>query len=340
MAIGGIEMTSIVRSQDYTAIKFNEDSKGVMQQSNLITSMHQQEEQRAKQVNQGKDADWQQKNSMPGKRVTVTMPAIPDKERRNRKRKKRKMLCITAPALISRFESVRWRAYDNIGNRFADFGNCHFCTQFFVFGGNSRQDLTEIREEVKEEVRQAVNVQMAEAGRRWEDTLREKAEDAVNNTERELSKVSNEKIMAVSEYSDTVLAEIDKNHKEAMFLYDMLNDKHKDIGRTIDLATDFKGLDDIAEETFETNTPVAEVSAYEEASAETQTADSNSVKETKSGTLQMNQTDISFMQDGGNNNERILELHKQGKSNVSIAKELGLGVGEVKLVIDLFEGMK
>ena len=61
MAIGGIEMTSIVRSQDYTAIKFNEDSKGVMQQSNLITSMHQQEEQRAKQVNQGKDADWQQK---------------------------------------------------------------------------------------------------------------------------------------------------------------------------------------------------------------------------------------------------------------------------------------
>ena len=41
------------------------------------------------------------------------------------------MLCITAPALISRFESVRWRAYDNIGNRFADFGNCHFCTQFF-----------------------------------------------------------------------------------------------------------------------------------------------------------------------------------------------------------------
>ena len=66
-----------------------------------------------------------------------------------------------------------------------------FVLSFFVFGGNSRQDLTEIREEVKEEVRQAVNVQMAEAGRRWEDTLREKAEDAVNNTERELSKVSN-----------------------------------------------------------------------------------------------------------------------------------------------------
>ena len=172
---------------------------------------------------------------------------------------------------------------------------------------------------------------MEEAGRQWEDTLREKAEDAVNNTERELSRVSNEKIMAVNEYSDTVLAEIDKNHKEAMFLYDMLNDKHKDIGKTIDLATDFKGLDDIAEETFETKNPVTEAPAADAVPVE---------KARDTEALQMNKMDISFMQDGGNNNERILELHKQGKSNVAIAKELGLGVGEVKLVIDLFEGMK
>ena len=39
-----------------------------------------------------------------------------------------------------------------------------------------------------------------------------------------------------------------------------------------------------------------------------------------------------------NSNDRILELHKAGKSNVAIAKDLGLGIGEVKLVIDLFEG--
>ncbi|MCH5250715.1 MAG: hypothetical protein J1E98_12310 [Lachnospiraceae bacterium] len=39
-----------------------------------------------------------------------------------------------------------------------------------------------------------------------------------------------------------------------------------------------------------------------------------------------------------NSNDRILELHKAGKSTVTIAKELGLGIGEVQLVIDLFEG--
>ncbi len=208
-----------------------------------------------------------------------------------------------------------------------------FALSFFVFGGNSKQDLTEIREEVKEEVRQALNVQMAEAGRQWEDTLREKAEDAVNNTERELSKVSNEKIMAVNEYSDTVLAEIDKNHKEAMFLYDMLNDKHRNIVAISEKteASFDKTVGDIAEETFETKNPVTAAPVVAAVSEE-------EARDTEA--LQMNKMDISFMQDGGNNNEWILELHRQGKSNVAIARELGLGVGEVKLVIDLFEGMK
>lgn len=50
--------------------------------------------------------------------------------------------------------------------------------------------------------------------------------------------------------------------------------------------------------------------------------------------------DLQFDKDNGrNSNERILELHKAGKSNMAIAKELGLGLGEVKLVLDLFEGI-
>ena len=40
-----------------------------------------------------------------------------------------------------------------------------------------------------------------------------------------------------------------------------------------------------------------------------------------------------------NSNERILEFHRAGKSDMSIARDLGLGIGEVKLVIDLYEGM-
>ena len=51
--------------------------------------------------------------------------------------------------------------------------------------------------------------------------------------------------------------------------------------------------------------------------------------------------EIGFMgetaEEGQNNNEKILEMHRQGKSTVAIARELGLGVGEVKLVIDLYK---
>ncbi len=68
-------------------------------------------------------------------------------------------------------------------------------------------------------------------------------------------------------------------------------------------------------------------------------ADSNTVeRNTEESTSAV---DIQFAKspdNGRNSNERILELHKAGKSNMAIAKELGLGLGEVKLVIDLFEG--
>ena len=38
------------------------------------------------------------------------------------------------------------------------------------------------------------------------------------------------------------------------------------------------------------------------------------------------------------NKDMILEMHKVGLSILEIAKHLGLGVGEVKLVVDLYQG--
>lgn len=52
------------------------------------------------------------------------------------------------------------------------------------------------------------------------------------------------------------------------------------------------------------------------------------------------EVEVTLNADGKrNNNDRILEMHNAGRSNMAIAKELGLGIGEVKLVIDLFEGL-
>ena len=77
-----------------------------------------------------------------------------------------------------------------------------------------------------EEEMQTVRSQM-------QDKMYETSEDALEKAERSLERLTNEKIMAVSEYSDTVLQEIHKNHEEAMFLYDMLNNKHANIKDTV-----------------------------------------------------------------------------------------------------------
>ncbi len=61
MAIGVGEISGVVRAQDYTTIKQNEDSKVAVQQNNLVHSMQREAQNKPKQVNESDNADWQQK---------------------------------------------------------------------------------------------------------------------------------------------------------------------------------------------------------------------------------------------------------------------------------------
>lgn len=182
----------------------------------------------------------------------------------------------------------------------------------------------------KQEIHGLIEEEMKTVRAQVQDKVEETSEDVVEKAERSLERLTNEKIMAVNEYSDTVLQEIHKNHEEAMFLYDMLNNKHANIKDTVSkmdkavkAAEDkVKAIDDtptVKTEEPEKVNPAAEPAKTEEAAS----------------------PEIGFMgetaEEGQNNNEKILEMHRQGKSTVAIAKELGLGVGEVKLVIDLYK---
>ena len=61
----------------------------------------------------------------------------------------------------------------------------------------------------------------------------EQMENLSEQTEIKLDKLSNEKIMEMNDYSETILGEINRNHNEVMFLYDMLNEKKKEINNTV-----------------------------------------------------------------------------------------------------------
>ena len=98
-------------------------------------------------------------------------------------------------------------------------------------GGDDDGSLTE--QKVNEMVKKAVQNSQGQI----DDLLDECMEEAINKAERAMDRVTNEKMTAISEYSDTVMNDIHKNHDEVMFMYDMLNDKHKNLRNTVSEVT-------------------------------------------------------------------------------------------------------
>lgn len=112
-----------------------------------------------------------------------------------------------------------------------------------VFGVGAFAGSFLIREKTKEDeggqkidpelIRSVIDKEMRDARERVTEVVDETLEYAVEKTERASERISNEKIMAINEYSETVLADINKSHQEVMFLYDMLNDKHNNLKETV-----------------------------------------------------------------------------------------------------------
>ena len=187
---------------------------------------------------------------------------------------------------------------------------------------------------VREQVRDMVNQELDQVRGRIDIAVDDAAAHAADKTERSLERLSNEKIMAVNEYSDTVLAQIHKDHEEAMFLYDMLNNKHDSMKRTLSeinqaLSEVNRAVKSAEEAASNLQRELTQPEAQEEAPAWQEEMLPVREPETAEDEEEMEKL---------NSNDRILALYRQGKSSVDIAKTLGLGVGEVKLVIDLFTG--
>ena len=115
------------------------------------------------------------------------------------------------------------------------FGAVVFLLSFLLPAGKkgSQQASSGISEK---DVKEMVEKKVEDARGRVEDIIDETVTYAIEKTERSMERLTNEKIMAINEYSDTVLDEINKNHKEVVFLYDMLNDKQETLKSTVSEA--------------------------------------------------------------------------------------------------------
>lgn len=237
-------------------------------------------------------------------------------------------------------------------------GGVLFVVSFFLSDKGGKED-KETGRLAKEEINRLVEEKMGDVQNHIDDVVDEAVNYSMEKTERSLERLTNEKIMAVNEYSDTVLAEIHRNHEEVMFLYDMLNDKHTNLKDTVSKANQAaKEITDTAKEAEAVVNTFQALSANSVEVVETpKPRNSGKKKKTEkpvevdvklAENVQVFQaeqaTDVFDLSSGEepedafqNKNSQVLELHKAGKSNVAIAKELGLGVGEVKLIVDLFQ---
>ena len=161
------------------------------------------------------------------------------------------------------------------------------------------------------------------------------SDDMLENTEAKLDKIANQKIMAVGNYSEDVLKNIEENHNEVMFLYNMLNDKETTLKNTVrDIEAVKVSVRKMADNVEN------DVQGWEneiKLSQEEETVPAEDKKEQPSQETVLEMEDAEE-EDQRSNREKILELYRQGKSNIEIAKRLNLGVGEVNLVLGLFKG--
>lgn len=211
-------------------------------------------------------------------------------------------------------------------------GGIIFVLSFFIPDGKGKSGGADGLAE--QEVKKMVSQELEAVRNHVDDVVEEAVTYSMEKTERSLERLSNEKIMAVNEYSDTVLAQIHKDHEEAMFLYDMLNNKHDSMKRTLSeinqaLSEVNRAVKSAEEAASNLQRELTQPEAQEEAPAWQEEVLPVREPETAEDEEEMEKL---------NSNDRILALYRQGKSSVDIAKTLGLGVGEVKLVIDLFTG--
>ena len=208
---------------------------------------------------------------------------------------------------------------------------------FFVSEKLSGTEINRIAELSDNELKRIIGKGMENAGSQIDLVVEDKVEEASEKVEIALERESNLKIMAIGEYSDTVIEGMKKTHDEIMFLYSMLNDKHSELtSLTSDLQRLAANIRNMQENVQRQNENVSYVPNM--SNKESTVEESVDFEEAYEVSEPEAEEKLQFLGEAVNHNDMILALHREGLNKVDIAKKLNLGVGEVSLVIGLYKG--
>lgn len=262
------------------------------------------------------------------------------------------------------------------------------------------------KEKIAEEIRgralseDSVKKVMTRVEKGFSEKLSAISEDKLGGFADKMSEIANDKMLAINDMSGQLMEKIEQNHKEVIFLYDMLNEKSdylKDFSAKIDglrhelereeerIKALNNDLDDKMIKVKEVRQtviakPVAPVEVKQEKSRRVPTgveqakaaikpaevpaqaknlvkmkkevedipSDINDIFDTDERdifkdaevpeiTEEIDEIDLSpELTEELSTNDKILKMHSEGKSVMEISKELGMGQGEVQLILGLY----
>jgi hypothetical protein len=262
------------------------------------------------------------------------------------------------------------------------------------------------KEKIAEEIRgralseDSIKKVMTRVEKGFSEKLSAISEDKLGGFADKMSEIANDKMLAINDMSGQLIEKIEQNHKEVIFLYDMLNEKSdylKDFSAKIDglrhelereeerIKALNNDIDDKLVKVKEVRQtviakPVAPVEVKQEKSRRVPTgieqakaaikpaevpaqaknlvkmkkevedipSDINDIFDTDERdifkdaevpeiTEEIDEIDLSpEITEELSTNDKILKMHSEGKSVMEISKELGMGQGEVQLILGLY----
>lgn len=217
-----------------------------------------------------------------------------------------------------------------------------------------RKDTAEAAEAALAEVQRLQEERVARAAeeekeQRLQQEKAVKAAEAAIAEAKRLQEEKAEKAREQQEHSREERAEVDgqaRRLREAEAARARKNSEMKDVRKEQPVIENSKTEEQTTVKEAVVKEAPTEETAVSETKRVTRRAVRKSVAETTNPFMRMlrskesSEKEQSMLQDSGDFKKQILEMHKSGMDETEIAKELSMGVGEVKLVIGLFEGAK
>ena len=205
---------------------------------------------------------------------------------------------------------------------------------FFVTEKLSQSEIGEIAKLSETELQTVIERELEIASAKVSDMVDDSVDLSLNKIQRSLDKETNDKMMAIQEYSDTVLKDLEKTNKEVTFLYSMLGDKHNELQDSIAKMNELtQECDELREQILN-----LEVEAKHLAEEPVRKPEQEPAKTDESDTEELLQEDLTDSEQQERRKEEILMRYRGGEDLVDIAKDLDMGFGEVKLIVELYNG--